>query len=112
MKYETLTESFFYIMLCLYKSPNHGYGIMQESERLSQGRVKIGSGTMYGATSNMMSKGWIIESRSSDPLDSRKRMYELTALGRSVFEEEVVRLEELTKNAHYVMRNGGWEDNE
>lgn len=103
MKIEPLTESFFYIMLCLYKSPNHGYGIMQETDYLSGGRVKIGSGTMYGATSNMMSKGWIIESRSMDPNDSRKRMYELTGIGRGVLEEEVKRLEELTNNAHRIL---------
>ena len=49
---EPLTESYFYILLCLYGGDNHGYGIMQMTESLSGGRVKIGSGTMYGATSN------------------------------------------------------------
>ncbi len=103
MRNEPLTESFFYIMLCLYASPNHGYGIMQESRRLSSERVKIGSGTMYGATSNMMNKGWIVE-KVGNLGSERKRLYELTDLGRAVFEEEVRRLEELTNNAHSVMR--------
>ncbi len=61
-KREPLTESYFYILLCLYSHANHGYGIMQEAGRLSGGRVKIGSGTMYGAVSNMIKKGWIMES--------------------------------------------------
>ena len=49
---EPLTESYFYILLCLYGGENHGYGIMQMTEQLSGGKVKIGSGTMYGATRN------------------------------------------------------------
>ena len=60
-KKEPLTESYFYILLCLYRHANHGYGIMQEAGELSGGRVRIGSGTMYGAVSNMMKKGWIAE---------------------------------------------------
>ena len=55
-KQEPLTESYFYILLCLYNGPNHGYGIMQQTAELSEGHVKIGSGTMYGATGNMMKK--------------------------------------------------------
>ena len=43
---EPLTESYFYILLCLYSGDNHGYGIMQMTEQLSGGRVRIGSGTM------------------------------------------------------------------
>ena len=66
-KNEPLTESYFYILLCLYRGASHGYGIMQETERLSGGRVKIGSGTMYGATGNMMKKGWIRETISDHP---------------------------------------------
>ena len=45
----------------------HGYGIMQRTAELSQGNVKIGSGTMYGATENMMKKGWIRETFSDNP---------------------------------------------
>ena len=60
-KQEPLTESYFYILLCLYDRPRHGYGIMQKVAAISDGNVKIGSGTMYGAVSNMLKKGWIIE---------------------------------------------------
>lgn len=96
---EPLTESYFYILLCLYSESNHGYGIMQKTEALSEGRVKIGSGTMYGATGNMMKKGWIEECGSSRNDNERRRMYELTSLGRQVFEEECRRLEELVNNS-------------
>ena len=46
-KQEPLTESYFYILLCLYDRPRHGYGIMQKVAAISDGNVKIGSGTMY-----------------------------------------------------------------
>lgn len=102
-KNEPLTESYYYILLCLYDRPNHGYGIMQDSEKLSEGTVKIGSGTMYGATSNMMKKGWIRETLSDSPEDRRKRLYELTSEGRQVLEEEIIRLKRLIKGAKIVM---------
>ena len=98
-----LTESYFYILLCLYAMPRHGYGIMQETKRLSQDNVKIGSGTMYGAVSNMLSKGWIEETVGDDPNESRKRMYQLTAEGKKVLEDEIIRLRHLVDAAEQVM---------
>ena len=71
-KSEPLSESYYYILLCLSKGANHGYGIMQMAEKLSDGEVKIGSGTMYGATSNMMKKGWIEETFSQEPGQERE----------------------------------------
>ena len=99
---EPLTESYFYILVCLYAGDNHGYGIMQMTEKLSDGRVKIGSGTMYGATSNMLKKGWIVE--SSDVQGSeRRRMYSLTEIGRQVFLEEYKRISELAESAESII---------
>ena len=94
-KQEPLTESYFYILLCLYNGPNHGYGIMQQTAELSEGHVKIGSGTMYGATNNMMKKNWIRETLSTNPEDKRKRLYELTELGKEVLENEMLRIKHL-----------------
>lgn len=99
---EPLTESYFYILMCLYAGDNHGYGIMQMTDRLSDGRVKIGSGTMYGATSNMLKKGWIVE--SSDVQGSeRRRMYSLTETGKQVFLEEYKRISELAESAESII---------
>ena len=90
-KKEPLTESYFYILLCLYRHANHGYGIMQEAGELSGGRVRIGSGTMYGAVSNMMKKGWIAECDAEPEYGTaggsrntgvRKKLYVLTDTGR------------------------------
>ena len=99
---EPLTESYFYILMCLYNGPNHGYGIMQMTERLSQGRVKIGSGTMYGATGNMLKKCWIVESTDTGGSE-RRRMYLLTDLGRQVFLEEYNRIAALTESARSII---------
>ena len=100
---EPLTESYYYILLCLYQKSNHGYGIMQEAERLSEGTVKIGSGTMYGATSNMMKKGWIREKMSDEPADRRKRLYELTAEGKEALMEETGRMWKQIQASQRVM---------
>ena len=95
MKSEPLSESYYYILLCLSKGPNHGYGIMQMAASLSGGDVKIGSGTMYGATSNMIKKGWIKEVVSDEPGMERKRLYVLTDEGKKAFADEVSRLKRM-----------------
>ena len=100
-KTEPLTESYFFILLCLYHGPNHGYGIMQQSLELSRGNVRIGSGTMYGATSQMMKKGWIEECLAAGY--DRKRQYRLTDAGRQVLLEEVERLRHMVRTANEVI---------
>lgn len=102
-KNEPLTESYFYILLCLYHGALHGYGIMQKTTELSQGNVKIGSGTMYGATDNMMKKGWIRETFSDNPEDKRKRLYELTDSGREALKQEIRRLKYLVEISKKVI---------
>lgn len=110
-KPEPLTESYYYILLCLANGPNHGYGIMQDAARLSEGAVKIGSGTMYGATGNMMKKGWIVESNQHEEGMERRRMYELTDTGREVLQGEIRRLQHLLACAEEVMgRSLKWEN--
>ena len=76
---------------------------MQEAARLSDDNVKIGSGTMYGAVNNMLKKGWIIETTSDDPNDSRKRLYQLTDEGMTILTDEIARLRHLVNSAEEVM---------
>ena len=99
---EPLSESYYYILLCLAKGANHGYGIMQMTEKLSAGDVTIGSGTMYGATSNMMKKGWIREIMSDEPGQERRRLYHLTDAGREALRQEISRLRRMLENAEEV----------
>ena len=101
-KSEPMSESYYYILLCLAKGANHGYGIMQMTEKLSGGDVKIGSGTMYGATSNMMKKGWIREIMSNDAAIERRRQYQLTDAGREALRAEIQRLKRMLENAEGV----------
>ncbi len=97
-KSEPMSESYYYILLCLSKGPNHGYGIMQMTEKLSRGEVTIGSGTMYGATSNMMKKGWIKEIMSDGVGMERKRLYCLTEAGEDALEAEIARLKRMLES--------------
>lgn len=98
-KSEPMSESYYYILLCLAKGANHGYGIMQMTEQLSEGEVTIGSGTMYGATSNMMKKGWIREIMAEEPGAERRRLYQLTDSGREALQAEIGRLRRMLQNA-------------
>lgn len=107
MHSEPLTESYFYILLCLYNGPNHGYGIMQQTKDMTMNAVTIGAGTMYGATSNMMKKGWITEHEKTDTGERGKRFYTLTDSGRIVLEGELDRLRNLIKNAELIISQKG-----
>lgn len=95
-----LTEATYYILLALY-SPRHGYGIMQEVEEMSGGRLRLAAGTLYGVLSSMVDKGWIIQ-LPTDP-DSRKKNYQITDSGLKVLKDEVERLRELVTNGDKVL---------
>ena len=99
---EPMSESYYYILLCLSKGANHGYGIMQMTKKLSDGDVTIGSGTMYGATSNMMKKGWIKEIMSDISGIERKRLYSLTEEGREALHNEIKRLKRMIASVEGV----------
>ena len=92
-----LTEAIFYILLAVRK-PNHGYGILQEVETLTGGRVVLGPGTLYGAIQSLVKKGWI-SIYSEDTESRKKKEYLITESGKAVFEEETQRLAELLRNA-------------
>ena len=101
MSVETaLTETTYYILLSLY-SPRHGYGIIQETERLSGGRIRLAAGTLYGALNSMCDKGWILLLPVED--GSRKKEYKITQRGLEVLQGELARLRELVENGDKVM---------
>ena len=100
-----LTESTYYILLSLC-SPQHGYGIMQQTEALSHGRVRLAPGTLYGALNSMSERGWIAQLPVED--GSRKKEYRLTESGRTVLANELDRLRELVRNGETIL--GGNDD--
>ena len=95
-----LTEALFYILLAVRK-PNHGYGITQEVEELTNGRVTLGPGTLYGAIQSLVKKDWIAI-YSEDTESRKKKEYLITDSGRAVFEAERERLSELLRNAELM----------
>lgn len=97
-----LTEAFFYILLSL-RHPNHGYGVIQEVEELTRGRVSLGAGTLYGALQTMQKRGWI-HVVSQETESRKKKEYIITETGKEVFETERARLAERLGNADLMDR--------
>ena len=95
-----LTEAVFYILLSLTQ-PMHGYGIMQNAEQLSGGRVKLAAGTLYGALNTLLEKGWI--TALDGAADTRKKEYAITEAGRAALREEMARLSELLANGKRIL---------
>ena len=95
-----LTESTYYILLSLVRA-RHGYGIMQQTEEMSNGRVRLAAGTLYGALSGQCEKGWIVQLPTE--ADSRRKEYKLTEKGMAVLRREVDRLKELTENGEKLL---------
>ena len=96
-----LTESTYYILLSLY-TPQHGYGIMQRTEALSGGRVRLAAGTLYGALTSLCDKGWIAPLPVGE--NSRKKEYQLTGKGLEVLKNELNRLRQLVANGETVLK--------
>ena len=94
-----LTESVFYILLRLHNSA-HGYALMKDIAEMTNNRVNLGAGTLYGALDTLQKKGWIRQ-LDSNPQD-RKIEYIITDTGKKYFELELIRLEELLKNSKTV----------
>lgn len=90
-----LTEAVYYILLSLLK-PLHGYGIMLNINQMSNGRVNLAPGTLYGAISALLEKEWI--KSISGENDSRKKEYVITDMGKHILSNEVKRLKELIYN--------------
>ncbi|MGM9741596.1 MAG: PadR family transcriptional regulator [Candidatus Cryptobacteroides sp.] len=98
-----LTESIYYILLAL-QEPMHGYGIMQKTSALSKGRLILSAGTLYGAISNLLEKGWIAPGGESTDPDSRRKMYKITDAGQEALKAELERLEELVSNGRELIK--------
>ena len=92
--YVPMTESGFYILFCL-QAPQHGYGISQQVKRMTGGEVTISAGTMYGTLSKMEKDGLIRFFREED----KRKLYQITDLGREVLTTEIRRIERLYRNS-------------
>ena len=92
----------FHILLALADTDRHGYDIMREVAGRTDGKMRLGPGTLYGSIKRMLNDGLIeeLDERPDPELDDeRRRYYRLTDLGRRVAVAEAERLEKLVKNA-------------
>ena len=96
--YLPMTETAYYILLCLNKS-RHGYGIMQYVQEITNGRIKIGPSTIYGTLSKLEKEDLIIPEAEED----RRKIYRLSYKGTSVLKLEMERLLELINNGKREM---------
>ena len=98
----SVTPAEFYILLALAGEDRHGWGIIKQVETESEGSVRLGPGTLYGAIKRLLEYGFIreVESRVDPELDdARRKYYRLTASGRSAVTAEADRLARLVKLA-------------
>lgn len=102
-----LSSAPLHILLALREGERHGYAVMRDVERLSDGAVKMGPGTLYGAIKRLLADRLIAEcAERPDPEldDQRRRYYRLTALGEQVCAAEVERLSKLLERTGH----GAW----
>jgi DNA-binding PadR family transcriptional regulator len=99
--YLPLSEPVFYILLSLAPGPRHGYAMMKDVRALSNDRVILSTGTLYGALKRMLEAGWIESVPSEEQNDGgrERKAYELTHLGRQILNAEIDRLNHLIKVA-------------
>lgn len=93
-KYVPMTETAFYILLSLTE-PRHGYGIVKHVEEITNSRIQLGSGTVYGTLTKMQKDGIITVFADEE----RKTVYEVTEIGKKLMNSEINRLKELHQNA-------------
>lgn len=92
--YVPMTETGFYILLCLRK-PNHGYGIVQKVRKMTKDEIILTPGTMYGSLSKMEKDGLIRYMAE----ENKRKIYEITELGEEVLDLELARIERLYRNS-------------
>jgi DNA-binding PadR family transcriptional regulator len=100
-----LSPATLHILLALAAEDRHGYGIMQEVARQSEGRYKLGPGTLYDNLQKLMDQGLVEDSNRRIPNDDpRRRYYRLNSFGRRVLSDEIERLDEIVREARAHLR--------
>lgn len=103
-----LTETTYLILLAL-KNPGHGYAVMQKVEDMSESRVRIAAGTMYGALDNLSKQKLIRPIKSEDP---RRKVFQTTDEGLDLLQQETIRMEKQIVLYHSIMEEYNNEKNE
>jgi DNA-binding PadR family transcriptional regulator len=98
-----LSEPVVLILLSLAEKPRHGYALMKDMETLSEGRVHVTTGTLYGALRRLLEDRWI-ERFEQEDTSRDKQAYRLTMAGRGQLEQELTRLKQLMRAATARLR--------
>ena len=98
-----LTEPVLLILMSLSGKPRHGYALIKDIEALSHGRVRLSTGTLYGALRRLLEETWI-ERFEQDDTSREKQAYRLTPAGRRQLELELDRMRQLTRAASLRLR--------
>lgn len=96
---ESITEPVLLILLSLAEEPRHGYAILKDVEQMSEGRVRLSTGTLYGALRRLLGEDWI-ERFDDDDTSRGKQSYRITGKGRRMLQQEVARMKQLTRLAN------------
>lgn len=99
-----LAPAALHILLALSAEDRHGYAIMQEIARQSEGKYKVGPGTLYDNLQKLLNLALLEEAARRSGEDERRRYYRLTRLGRRVLAAEVERLEQIISAAKINLR--------
>src|SRR5262245_42239852 len=102
-KRKPLTEPVLLILTSLAHEPRHGYALIKDIDNLSRGRVRLSTGTLYGAIRRLLEAGWI-EPFDQEDTAREKQAYRLTPAGRRELEAELERMKELTQKATARLR--------
>ena len=99
-----MTEAMYYVLLTLM-NPSHGYGLMNAITEVSNGRVHMGPGTLYGVLARMQKEGLIVLTEN----DGRRKTYAITANGEQALRQEYVRLQSLIDDGK-ILKEGDLHD--
>ena len=105
ISYLPLTEPTFYILLSLAPGRKHGYAIMKDVQTLSEERIALSTGTLYGALKRLLDQGWIVRLEDADAKGNARdrKVYKLSQYGRRVLKDEIARLNKLLNAANQRM---------
>jgi DNA-binding PadR family transcriptional regulator len=96
-----LTPAVFFVLFALGEGEKHGYAIMRETSRLSEGKFRMGPGTLYTTLQRLLDLGLIleVEGARNTGQDSRRRYYRLTGNGKALLESELARMDSVVRLA-------------
>jgi DNA-binding PadR family transcriptional regulator len=100
-----LSEPVLLILMSLAEQPRHGYALIKDIEAMSDGRVRLSTGTLFGAIRRLLENGWIARFQQEDT-SRDKQAYRLTAAGREGLRLELDRMKQLARAGHMRLRAG------